>query len=158
ALQRRVLPVFHYALNPGRFLLLGTSESISGFGDLFAPVDAKHKIFSKKSTGGAPALDFSAYASAVGETPRLPRDRTPPPWSALDVQKEADRILLSRYAPVGVVIDEALTVLQFRGRTAAYLEPAPGMASLDLLKMLREGLLAEVRTAITRAKAENVVV
>ena len=62
------------------------------------------------------------------------------------MQREADRILLARYAPVGVVADESMTVLQFRGRTAAYLEPAPGMASLDLFRMLREGLLAEVRT------------
>jgi len=54
-------------------------------------------------------------------------------------------------------VDEAMTVLQFRGRTAAYLEPAPGMASLDLFRMLREGLLAEVRAAVTQAKAENAV-
>jgi two-component system CheB/CheR fusion protein len=56
---------------------------------------------------------------------------------------------------VGVVVDENMTVLQFRGRTGPYLEPAPGLASLDLLKMLREGLLAEVRSAITRARVEN---
>src|SRR5262249_32068731 len=77
---------------------------------------------------------------------------------ALDVQREADRVLLSRYAPVGVVVDETMTVLQFRGRTAPYLEPAPGMASLDLFRMLREGLLAEVRAATTQAKSENAVV
>src|SRR5262245_1487965 len=65
---------------------------------------------------------------------------------------------MSRFAPVGVVIDEMNTVLQFRGRTGTYLEPAPGMASLDLLRMLREGLLAEVRSAINQAKAENVPV
>ena len=90
----------------------------------------------------------------------LPRDREKGDilWTALDVQKEADRLVLSRYSPVGVVIDEALSVLQFRGRTSAYLEPAPGLASLDLLKMLREGLLAEVRSAINQARAENNVV
>src|SRR5262245_58250057 len=65
---------------------------------------------------------------------------------------------MSRFAPVGVVIDEMNTVLQFRGRTAPYLEPAPGMASLDLFRMLREGLLAEVRTAVNQAKSENAVV
>jgi two-component system CheB/CheR fusion protein len=74
------------------------------------------------------------------------------------VQKEADRIVLARYAPVGVVVDETMTVLQFRGRTAPYLEPAPGMASLDLFRMLREGLLADVRAALTQAKAENTAV
>jgi two-component system CheB/CheR fusion protein len=74
------------------------------------------------------------------------------------VQKEADRIVLARFAPVGVIMDETMTVLQFRGRTAPYLEPAPGMASLDLLRMLREGLLAEVRNGLNRAKVENVTV
>jgi two-component system CheB/CheR fusion protein len=74
------------------------------------------------------------------------------------VQKEADRVLLARYAPVGVVTDETMTVLQFRGRTADYLEPAPGTATLDLFRMLREGLLAEVRSATIQAKAENVTV
>jgi two-component system CheB/CheR fusion protein len=59
---------------------------------------------------------------------------------------------------VGVVADEAMTVLQFRGRTAPFLEPAPGMATLDLFRMLREGLLAEVRGAVTRAKGENALV
>src|SRR5262249_47617305 len=68
------------------------------------------------------------------------------------------RIVLNRYAPVGVVIDETSTVLQFRGRTSAYLEPAPGMASLDLLRMLREGLLTEVRSAIMKARTENIEV
>jgi two-component system, chemotaxis family, CheB/CheR fusion protein len=67
-------------------------------------------------------------------------------------------VLLARYAPVGVVADETMTVLQFRGRTAPYLEPAPGMASLDLFRMLREGLLAEVRAAVNQAKTDNVVV
>jgi two-component system CheB/CheR fusion protein len=67
-------------------------------------------------------------------------------------------MLLNRFAPVGVVVDEAMTVIQFRGRTAAYLEPAPGMATLDLFRMLREGLLADVRSATARAKAENTVV
>jgi two-component system CheB/CheR fusion protein len=74
------------------------------------------------------------------------------------VQREADRLMLARYAPVGVVVDEGMTVLQFRGRTALYLEPAPGMATLDLFRMLRDGLLSEVRAAINQAKIENAAV
>src|SRR5207244_13527680 len=100
--------------------------------------------------------DFNSYAALEPAGRPLAREEAPP-WSALDVQREADRILLARYAPVGVVVDETMTVLQFRGRTSAYLEPAPGMASLDLFRMLREGLLAEVRAAVTQAKTENVV-
>src|SRR5262249_23847914 len=107
--------------------------------------------------GGAPTESPPARPAEI--RPRLTgREDGGPLWTALDVQKEADRVLLARYAPVGVVVDETMTVLQFRGRTAPYLEPAPGMASLDLFRMLREGLLAEVRSATAQAKAENAVV
>jgi two-component system CheB/CheR fusion protein len=157
-LQRRILPILHYALNPGGFLLLGGSESIGPWTELFAPVDAKHRIYGKKPASSTPPLDFHSSRLTPEGPGRLPGQKeSGAMWSALDVQKEADRIILSRYAPVGVVIDDAMTVLQFRGRTAPYLEPAPGMASLDLLRMLREGLLADVRSAINQAKSENTV-
>jgi two-component system, chemotaxis family, CheB/CheR fusion protein len=157
ALQRRVLPTLHYSLNPDGFLFLGSSENIGTFTDLFSVADAKHRIFSKKPVAAGVILDYNPQLAAEGWARPPGRTEGPPVWNALDVQKEADRILLARFAPVGVVVDEAMTVLQFRGRTASYLEPAPGMASLDLFRMLREGLLAEVRSAVTQAKSENTV-
>ena len=157
-LQKRVFPLLHYALNPGGYLFLGSSENISTGVDLFDVVDGRHRIFARSFKGVGASLDFHRPFD-IGTSPRpSDRDDVIPLWNALDVQKEADRVLLSRYAPVGVVADETMTVLQFRGRTAPYLEPAPGMASLDLYRMLREGLLAEVRSAVARARAENVVV
>jgi len=54
-----------------------------------------------------------------------------------------------------VVVDEEMEILQFRGRTSAYLEPAPGAASFNLLKMAREGLLAELRTAVHAARKKD---
>ncbi len=159
-LQKRVLPVLHYALNPGGYVFLGPSENVAPFTDLFAAVDAKHRIFTKRVGPGATPvpLDFASYGAGEGRGRHGIRPDGGPAWTALDVQREADRIVLARYAPVGVVVDETLKVLQFRGRTAPYLEPAPGMASLDLLRMLREGLLAEVRSAVSQAKAEGVAV
>ena len=158
ALQKRVLPVLHYSLNPDGFLFLGSSESIGGSTDLFSAVDGKHRLFIKKSAAIAVPLDFNAYIATEGHGGALGREEGPPIWSALDVQKEADRLMLARYTPVGVVIDEMMTVLQFRGRTSPYLEPAPGMATLDLFRLLRDGLLAEVRAAINQARAENAAV
>lgn len=157
-LQKRVIPILHYALSTDGFLFLGASESIGGFADFFVGVDFKHRIYAKKQAQHVPTLDFSGFAAPEGKVPHLGHEGGGGLWSALDVQREADRILLSRYAPVGVVVDEAMTVLQFRGRTASYLEPAPGMATLDLFRMLREGLLAEVRSALNQAKAENTAV
>jgi two-component system CheB/CheR fusion protein len=158
ALQKKVLPILHYALSPGGFLFLGASENIGTHTDLFEAVDARHRIFTKKLNSTSGPLDFAGYSPVDSTGLRhMPKEETPL-WSALDVQKEADRIVLARFAPVGVVIDETMTVLQFRGRTAPYLEPAPGMASLDLLRMLRPGLLSDVRSAINQAKGENMPV
>jgi two-component system CheB/CheR fusion protein len=155
ALQKRVLPIFHYALNAEGHLFLGSSENVGPFMDLFTVVDSKHRIFAKRAASGGAPVDFASVVTPEVRFRMPGREGGAAGWSALDVQKEADRILLSRYAPVGVVVDEAMTVIQFRGRTADYLEPAPGMASLDLFRMLREGLLSEVRAAVLQAKAEN---
>jgi two-component system CheB/CheR fusion protein len=103
-------------------------------------------------------FDFNSFPVLEGVGRRPARADGGALWTALDVQKEADRIVLGRYAPVGVVVDETAMVVQFRGRTSPYLEPAPGMASLDLMRMLREGLLVEVRSAFNQAKTENTAV
>jgi two-component system CheB/CheR fusion protein len=155
-LQKKVIPLLHYALNPNGFLFLGSSENVGGYGDLFNVLDARNRIFVRMPTAVGLHFDFNSSVASGTHIRPIGRDESAPLWNALDVQKEADRVLLNRFAPVGVVADETMTVLQFRGRTAPYLEPAPGMASLDLFRMLREGLLAEVRSATAQAKAENV--
>ena len=154
-LQKRVVSLLHYALNANGFLFLGSSENVSGSTELLNVVDARNRFFVRSSVVQGAPIDFNPVGTGGLPIRRFSREDVPPLWNALDVQKEADRVLINRYAPVGVVADETMTVLQFRGRTAPYLEPAPGMASLDLFRMLREGLLAEVRLAIAQAKAEN---
>jgi two-component system CheB/CheR fusion protein len=157
-LQRRILPLFHYALNMPGFLMIGGSESIGPFAELFASVDAHHRLFSRKQVPVGQVLDFSAYIGQTSEGTPTGRHGANQLVTAVDIQREADRIILGRFGPVGAVIDESGTVLQFRGRTAAYLEPAPGTPSLDFLKMLRDGLLSDVRSAINQAKSENTAV
>src|SRR5262249_60401994 len=71
--------------------------------------------------------------------------------SLFDLQRQADRVLLSHFSPAGVLINRNLEVLQFRGHTGPYLEHPHGEASLNLLKMAREGLSVDLRTAISRA-------
>src|SRR5262249_9222448 len=68
------------------------------------------------------------------------------------IVQEANRVLLERYTPPGVLVDNDLQILQFRGVTGPFLEPAPGDASLSLLKMAREGLLYGLRAAINEAR------
>lgn len=148
ALHRRLLGMFHYALNPHGFLMLGQAESIGTQTALFAMADKKHRIFRKKLVPAAlPSVTLAKDLPAAGRkaTSRIPRAET-------TLEIETSRAVLDRYAPTGVVVDADMHIVQFRGQTGDFLEPSPGEASLHLLKMAREGLLFGLRTAIATAR------
>jgi len=153
-LQKRVLPVFHYALKPTGFLLLGTAETPGTFSELFAPVDKTHRIYARRPGPPRAALGWTLRelggSAADGVSPER-AERVPAP-QASELGREADRILLAKYAPAGVIVNDDMEVLHVRGRTGPYLEVPSGAASLSLLKMLREGLLVDVRAAVKRAR------
>lgn len=154
-LQKKLLPIFHYGLKPTGFLMLGTSETVGDFTDLFSLIDKKYKIYSRKLTATRLNMDLIATSYAL-ETANFHLRTKEETQSDLDVQKEADRIVLNQFAPVGAIVNGDLEILQFRGQTSAYLEPAPGKASLNLLRMAKESLRLELRTAIHQAKKEEV--
>lgn len=160
ALQKRMFPIFHYALNPSGFLILGAAESIGVFADLFSLVDKKYRVYAKKAVTNPSLFAFSAREHAASVPNHIekhaPGSLDGNSW--LDVQKEADRIVVNKYAPPGVIINSKMDIIQFRGRTGVYLEAAPGMPSLNLLKMARDGLLLGLRTIVNQAKKENVLV
>lgn len=154
-LQRKVMSIFQYALRPNGYLLLGSSETIGAFADLFSVVDRRHKIYLKKPGAAAPrALEFHLMAGRQEERPRREEDLIP----AVNLFREADRVLLGRFVPSAVLINGEMDILQFRGRTSNYLEPAPGSASFNILKMAREGLLGDLRAAIHTAGKKGVPV
>jgi two-component system, chemotaxis family, CheB/CheR fusion protein len=150
--QKRVMPLLHYALKPNGFLVLGSSETAASYRDLFAVEDARHKIFRSRPgirrLAPSPAGSMRPTAEPFGPRPNRARD------TASDAQKAAERILLAKYAPPSVVIDEELDILQFHGDTGPYLALAPGKASLNLLKMARDGLPVALRAAISRSRKE----
>lgn len=154
ALQRKVIPVFHYALNPNGYLILGSTESIGGFAEFFFPADKKHRIFSKKIVPSRLHFDVS---DRTGLERPIEREKQKPihNFTDRDVLREGDRLILSRYAPPSVIINEDMEILQFRGKTGHYLEPAPGLASLNVIKMAKEGFAMELRNAIIRSKKED---
>jgi two-component system CheB/CheR fusion protein len=158
-LQKRIMPIFHYALKPRGFLMLGGAESIlSTASGLFELMDRKHKIYCRKSTASGLQFDFAAsrYSTEAGnraggkEAPQRERG-----VRLLELHQEADRILLTKYAPVAVVINDDMEVLESRGHVGLYLELAPGRASFNILKMAREGLLFDLQAAISNAKKEK---
>jgi two-component system CheB/CheR fusion protein len=150
ALQKKLVPIFHYALRSEGYLVLGHAETVGTQGDLFALVDKKHKVYRKKPADPLLAMPVPAYS--LPRTPSLP---APPPEGRPDprlVQNEANRVLLDRFSPPGVLVDENLEIVQFRGRTGPFLEPPPGDATLNLLKLAREGLLHALRSAVQSAR------
>jgi two-component system, chemotaxis family, CheB/CheR fusion protein len=157
-LQRKVFPVFHYALKSTGYLLLGASETVGGFADLFSMADKKCKLYTKKTNVRRPPVTFGHHpdSEAVDVEP-ITVDAQPVAMvpGLSEIQRQADRLVLTHFSPVGVVVNRAMEVLHFRGHTGLYLEHAHGEASLNLLKMAREGLTVDLRTVINKAVKQN---
>jgi two-component system, chemotaxis family, CheB/CheR fusion protein len=158
ALQKRVIPIFHYALSPTGFLMLGSSEGLLGSGsELFEMSDKKQKIYRKRQVPTPLPFGFSLDRPEPGPFDGHSARQKPPDALKipLEVQREADRLLLARYVPPAVLINEHLEILQTRGHTASFLELPSGKASLNLLKMARPGLLFELQGAIDEARRQG---
>ena len=151
-LQKRILPLFHYALNPGGILFLGSSETVGGFGELFVPLDKRNRIYTKKTMQSPVPLDFVARFHADQEI----RVNAEAP-KTLDLQKIGEQMLLYRYSPPSVIVNDRLEIVQFFGQTGPFLDPLPGDATLNLLRMVKTGLHLELRTAFQKAKRDGAV-
>lgn len=148
ALQKKAGQILHYALQPNAFLFLGSSEGLSSLDHLFEPVDKKYRIFAQKPAAGhylnlPPRAPFTGPSASTDAGAGA---QTAESESAM--QAEADRIVLANYSPAGVIVNDNLNVVHFRGRTSRYLEPAQGKATLNLLRMAKPGLGAVLQTAI----------
>lgn len=136
-----------------RLSILGTSESLGNFQNLFNIEDKKYKIFSHKF--------FSEDERLQLTTPLLPGEYIPSiPTTSYDfmdseIYKEADRIVLNKFAPVGVVINNDFDIVQFRGQTNKYLEPAPGKPTFNVLKMAKEELRLDLHSSIYEAQMQK---
>ena len=148
-LQKRIGSLFHYALNPNGFLLLGPSESIQASSDLFTLVDRKHKIYARKPSTGRHVTD------TVFPGPRPATATSRAEGATFDLRKEVERIILEQYAPAGLVVDGDLQILQFHGDISPFLAPSAGDVAFHLMKMLRPDLTLEVRSAIHQAQKKK---
>lgn len=156
AAHQRLIPLFHFTLKSTGYLVLGSAETIGGFGELFNLVERHYKIYSKKFNVSRPY--FELPREHVSES--APSQPTAPARasvrSGVDLHRAAaDQILLSHHGPPAVLVNEDLEILHFRGHTGPYLEQAQGAASLNLLRMAREGLLVGLEKAIGAARKKN---
>jgi two-component system CheB/CheR fusion protein len=156
ALQRRVVPLYHYALRNSGFLLLGNSETIGANTEHFSLLDKKHKIYSKKASFIRPGFEVPPRPHELElKEPRAAGTNPPRENKPLDLQQHLDRLLLREFSPATVVVNSQMDVVHFRGRTGLYLEHAPGSASLNLFKMLRESLSVSARAALSKASRQD---
>ncbi|MEQ8189931.1 MAG: chemotaxis protein CheB [Candidatus Eremiobacterota bacterium] len=154
-LQKKIIPAFHYALNTKGFLMLGTSETIGTYADLFSLEDKRYKIYSKKSIMSRRLLSYDFPVEKYNLKQPDMQEKSDENHKDFNILKEADRVVLSTYAPPGILVDENMDIIEFRRNVSPYLKPASGPASLNLMKMAHEDLLVELRIGIHKSKQEN---
>jgi len=153
AAQLKLLPLFHYALKPNGILFLGSSETIGEFEPLFTVVDRKWKLFRRTSEPGTfPHLErfpggLMKAATEVRADSEVPRPALRPASIPMLIQQ----LLVSRYAPAAVIVNARGEVVYIHGHIGAYLEPAPGPPTHQVLEMAREGLQHDLATALHQA-------
>jgi two-component system CheB/CheR fusion protein len=154
--QRKLLPLLHYALKPGGTLFLGASESINNYRDLFDQEDGRHKIYIKRAV---PSRVNEAIARSIPAVPLgqvgSPKTSRPLRDRQNDRHRAAEILALKYFAPPGVLVDEGGEILQFRGDTSPFLTQTDGRASLNLLKIAREGLFVALRTGLQHAATQT---
>ncbi len=156
-LQKKLLPLFHYSLNPDGVLFLGSAETIGAHTDLFTPLNGKTRLF--RRLDAAPRMepiDFPASFHAPQAVPvRDARPQPRVPESVPNLQSLAEQLLLQRYSPAAVLVSHKGDILFISGRTGKYLEPAAGKANWNVFAMARDGLRHELSGAFQRVQRQK---
>jgi two-component system, chemotaxis family, CheB/CheR fusion protein len=148
-LQKKILGLFYYCINPEGIMILGSSESLGKQSNLFTPIDPKLRIFRRSKDVLSPELfDFP---SSFSRTKMTNIEKLIPNSLAPNIQSLADQLLLQHFSPPGVLVNLDGDIVYISGRTGKYLEPAVGKANLNIFAMLREGLLNEFSIAFRKA-------
>jgi two-component system CheB/CheR fusion protein len=153
--QQRVMQIFHYALRKRGLLMLGPSESVGHASELFELTDKTHRFYKPKLVSGGASLELQRPpgGSAADGAPTNSADSSETNFIETDsALRQADRWFLARYAPAGILVDEALNILQFRGETGPYLAPASGPPSVNLARVVRPDLLVDMVPALEEAR------
>ena len=156
-LQKKIISLFHFVLNHDSYLFLGSSESIGGFADLFRPLDTKWKIYRRKDLGLGQRAEYLPRFALEGQLAAPPPIRRPG-QAETPVQEVLGKIILDRYAPPCVLINDRYDILHFQGATDRFLAPPVGEPSLNLLKMAREGLRHKLAPLLRQAVNEKAAV
>ena len=147
--QKKLIPLFHYSLLPGGILILGSAETTAGAIDLFTPEAGNSRIF--RRTQPSSRTELVDFPPSFGVRTRSGRDIAPPPKVSASLQTLADQLILQRYAPPAVLVNDKGDIFYVSGHTAKFLEPAAGKANWNLFVMARETLRYELSSGFQRA-------
>lgn len=149
-MQKKLIPLFHYSLNPGGILFLGSAETVGGFTNLFNTFDRKSRIYQRlQPLIQEEQVEFPTTFSAV--KPRI----HPPAVTAKSIQLLADKLILQNYSPATVLVNKKGDIIYITGRTGGYLEPAAGNANWNIFAMAREGLGYYLSDAFYKTLKQN---
>lgn len=154
--QKKILPLFHYALLPGGILILGSAESISGSGNLFSPLEKKCKVFEALESLHRQAVEIPSLLSRRLNAPEQTTEKAKE--MSMDTSYAVQRVLLDAYAPPSVVVNAAGDIVYVNGRTGKFLEPSSGKVNLNIFAMAREGLKDDLAIAIHDAAKRRTTV
>ncbi len=148
-MQKKLFPLFHYSLNPGGIMILGNAETIGQFSGLFATISGKARIYQRLVSAVRPdPIEFpSSFSPAMSGEAEAQEGRRP----ILNLQTQADQLILRRYAPPSVLVNELGNIIHISGKTGKYLEPAAGKANLNIFAMARDGLRHELASVFQKA-------
>ncbi len=154
-IQKKLIPLFHYCLNPDGILFLGSAETIGAFSSLFTQVDGKARIY-RRVENAEPVLPPELRLASFGRSATTPAQREQDPEaahksSASNLQALVDHVLVQRFSPVGILCSDKGDILYVSGRVGKYLEPAIGKANLNIFAMARQGLHYDLSSAFSAA-------
>jgi chemotaxis methyl-accepting protein methylase len=147
-LQKKLLPMFHYCLNPGGILFLGSAETIGSFTDLYTPLDSKMRLYQRSNDAvTATKMEFPSRLHIQHNV--LEESKTLP--TSVNLQTVAEQFLLQQFSPAAVMVSSEGDIIYISGRTGKYLEPAAGKANWNIHAMAREGLRQELALILPKA-------
>jgi two-component system CheB/CheR fusion protein len=149
-LQTKLMNLFYYSLNAGGLMLLGSAESVTTKDTLFNVIDKKLKFYQRSVT--QLAVDRMDFPSTISQANKQKQESIQTVKVTDNIQTFADQLLLQRFAPASVMINQEGDILYITGRTGKYIEPAAGKANMNIYAMAREGLRNELLGAIRKAK------
>ncbi len=151
-IQIEVLRMFHFALNPGGYLFLGSSETADACSQLFTPVDKKNRIYRAKEVSSSlrrpPAGPYQGFTLAPASRPPFSEpSRRNRKFSFADVHQRA----LEQYAPPSVIVNHDAEIVHMSDRAGNFLRYVGGEPSLNLTTLVHPQLRLELRTALYQA-------